>query len=126
MGKTKRTDREFTREKKLIHENRILKRQVASLRKQLARLDLDRYSNLKETIEQHYQEDRHQEGQDILDRLKQEWRCMEPGCEGYLEIILYNKINSTWYYRKCNECVKRTPSQKYHPDQVKGILKKSE
>ena len=126
MGKSKRSDREFSREKKLIHENRILKRQIASLRKQLARLDLDRYSNLKETIEQHYQEDREQEGKGILERLKQEWRCKQPGCEGYLEIFLFNKINCTYYYRKCNCCPNRTPSQKYDPDQVKGILKKSE
>lgn len=125
MGKTKRSDKEFSREQKLIHENRVLKKHVAHLRKQLARLDLDRYSNLKESIEQHYQEDREQEGRDILDHLKQEWRCKEPGCEGYLEIILYNKINATWYYRKCNCCPHRTKSQKYHPDQVKGIIKKS-
>jgi hypothetical protein len=126
VGKSKRSDREFSREKKLIYENRILKRQVASLRKQLARLDLDRYSNLKETIEQHYQEDREQEGKDILDRLKQEWKCHEPGCTGYLEIFLFNKINSTYYYRRCNCCANRTKAQKYDPDQVKGILKKSE
>lgn len=126
MSKSKRGDKEFTKEQRLIHENRVLKRQVASLRKQLARLDLDRYPNLKETIEQHYQEDRQQEGQDILERLKQEWRCKQPGCDGYLEIILYNKINATWYYRKCNGCIHRTPSQKYNPDEVKGIIKKTE
>ena len=125
MGKARRGDKEFSREKRLIHENRILKRQVSSLRKQLARLDLDRYSSAKEAIEQSYQEDRQQEGRDILDRLKQEWRCKEPGCDGYLEIILYNKIDSTWYYRKCNGCPHRTKSQKYNPSEVKGIIKKS-
>ena len=125
MGKARRGSKEHTREQKLIYENRILKRQVASLRKQLARLDLDRYSNLKETIEQHYQEDKEQEGKDILDRLKQEWRCREPGCEGYLEIICYNRVDSTWYYRKCNCCSNRTPGQKYTPE-VRGIIKKTE
>ena len=124
MSKNTRGVKEFTREQKLINENRTLKRQVASLRKELARVDLDRYSNLKETIEKHYQEDRAQEGKDILERLKQEWRCHKSNCSGYLEITLFNKINEVYYYRRCTECLNRTKSQKYTPE-VKGIVKKS-
>lgn len=125
MGKSQRNGREITREQRLIHENQRLKRQLSHLRKQLARVDLDRYQNLKETIEQHYQEDRAQEGQDILEKLKQEWKCREPNCEGFLEIFLYTKVDSTYYYRKCNCCNNRTKSQKYTPE-VKGIIKKLE
>lgn len=125
MGKSKRGEREFTREQKLVQENRILKRQVAALRKQLARVDLDRYTNLKETIDKHYQEDNAQEGRDILEKIKKEWACQQPSCEGYLEIFLFTKIDSTWYYRKCNCCTNRTKAQKYSPD-VKGIMKKDE
>lgn len=125
MGKSKKSDREFTREQRLVYENRLLKRQVSSLRKELARIDLDRYTNLKETIEQHYQEDRAQEGKDILEKVKKEWRCNgTPGCEGFLEIFLFTKIDSTYYYRRCNCCPHRTKSQKYTPE-VKGILKDS-
>lgn len=122
MGKSKRSDKEFSREQKLIQENQKLKRQIGTLRKQLARLDLDRYSQVREIIEDHYQEDRAEEGQNIMERLKKEWACHEGGCTGYLEIILYNKINSTWYYRKCSNCPHRTKSQKYD-DSVKGIKK---
>lgn len=123
MGKSRRGDKEFSKEQKLVHENKQLKKQVASLRKELARIDLDRYSSVKEMIEEHYQEDRAEEGQNILDRLKKEWACRE--CtEGQLEIILYNKLDSTWYFRKCNCCPNRTKSQRYTPD-VKGILKES-
>jgi hypothetical protein len=127
VGKSKRGEREFSKEQKLIHENRILKRQVASLRKQLARLDLDRYDNLKETIEQHYQEDSAQEGQYILEKIKKEWACQEPGCDGFLEIFTYNKVGDTWYYRICSAapaCKNRTKAQKYSLD-VKGIKRKS-
>jgi hypothetical protein len=127
VGKSKRSDREFTREKKLINENRILKRQVASLRKQLARLDLDRYDNIKETIEQHYQEDRAQEGQDFLEKIKSEWKCHEAGCDGFLEIFTYTKVGNTWYYRICSSaptCKNRTKAQKYSPS-VRGIMRKS-
>lgn len=121
MGKSKRSDREYSKEQRLVKENKQLKQQVAQLRKQLARIDLDRYSSVKEMIEEHYQEDKAQEGQDILEKLKKEWECHE--ChEGQLEIILYNKLDSTWYFRKCNSCNNRTKSQKYSPD-VKGIIK---
>lgn len=125
MGKSRRGEREFGREKKLAHENKRLKQQVSQLRKMLARVDLDRYSNLKETIEKHYQEEQAQQGQDILDKVKKEWACHE--CEGgTLEIFLYTKVDSTWYYRICSNsprCKNRTKAQRYTPD-VKGIKKK--
>lgn len=121
MGKSKRGDKEYSREQRLVQENRLLRKQLSSLRKQLARVDLDRYQNLKETIEKHYREDQAQAGQEIIEKLKQEWQCME--CkEGYLEILLFNKLDSTYYYRKCNTCSHRTKSQKYTPE-VKGIIK---
>jgi hypothetical protein len=114
--------KELDQLQKIKKENDKLKRQIASLRKELARVDLDRYTNLKQTIEQHYQEDSRQEGLDILEKVKKEWACKEPGCSGYLEIFLFNKINATHYYRKCNCCSNRTKSQKYTPE-VKGIVK---
>lgn len=127
MGKSRRGEREFGREKKLAHENKRLKKQISALRKQLARLDLDRYSNLKETIEQHYQEDEAQQGQDILDKVKQEWACHEAECGGFLEIFTYSKMGTIWYYRICSNaprCKNRTIAQKYSPE-VKGIIKKT-
>lgn len=128
MGKSKRGDREYSKEQKLIHENRILKRHVASLRKELARVDLDRYKNLKSTIDEHYQEDsaHFETGQEMLDKVKQQWKCHEPGCEGYLEIFTYNKVGDTWYYRICSsapQCKNRTKAQKYTLD-VKGLKRK--
>lgn len=127
MGKSKRGERELTREQRLIHENRQLKRHISSLRKELARVDLDRFDNLKQTIEQHYQEDSALEGQNILEKVKQEWKCREPECSGFLEIFTYNKVGSTWYYRICScapQCKNRTKAQKYTPD-VKGVLRDS-
>jgi hypothetical protein len=126
VGKSQRNGREITREQRLIHENQRLKRQLSLLRKQVARIDLDRYSSLRDIVDQHYQEDRAQEGQDLLDKLKQEWKCRQPNCEGYLEIILYTKVDHIWYYRKCNCCPHRTKAQKYVSSEVKGIVKKSE
>ena len=122
MGKS-RTDRNgFTREQRLVKENQGLKRQLQALRKSLARLDLDRYSQVRDIIEEHYSKDRKDEGQEILDKMKEDWKCRE--CEaGYLEITLFSKINDTYYYRRCNLCTHRTKSQKY-TSQVSGIIKK--
>lgn len=124
MGKSRRGSREFSREQKLSHENQRLKRELAQIRKQLARLDLDRYDSIKEILEEHSEENKPQTSQEFLDNLKKTWACNENGCLGYLEINLYNKINNTWYYRKCVNCNHRTKSQKYDPASVKGILKK--
>ena len=124
MGKSKRTDREFGREKRLSHENKKLKKEIAQLRKLLARVDLDRYSQVKDIIQEHYQEEKEQEGQDILDRLKQEWKCYKCS-NGYLEITLYTRRDGTYYYRKCYECDNRTKSQRYDAQNVKGILRNS-
>lgn len=124
MGKSKRADREFSREKRLSHENTKMKREIGRLRKILARIDLDKYGQLKETIEQNCTEESQESGRSLLERLKEEWRCTEtPRCEGYLEIFIFNKIDNSYYYRKCSNCPHRTKSQKYDPGTVKGILK---
>jgi hypothetical protein len=123
MGKS-RTDRNgFTREQKLQKEIEKLKRENNRLRKLLARIDLDRYDQVREIIEEHYAKDRKDEGQEILDKMKDEWKCREPECLGFLEIILFNKLTETWYFRRCNCCPNRTKSQKYDPKSVKGIVK---
>jgi hypothetical protein len=125
MGRARTNSRGYTREQQLVQENRLLKRQVSSLRKQLARLDLDRYENIREAVEDHERNSGLSTTQDLLESLKQEWKCKKEACSGYLEIILFNKIDTTYYYRVCNSCSNRTKSQKYSPD-VKGILKNSE
>lgn len=125
MGKA-RTDRYgYTKEQRLKGENDKLKRQIASLRKQIARLDLDRYETIKDLIKEHYQEDRAEEGKQILESLKKTWACHD--CDtGYLEIFVYNRGGETWYYRICNNapaCLNRTKAQPYSP-QVKGMIRK--
>ena len=126
MGKSRRGQKEFSREQKLIKENQSLKQELSRLRKQLARLDLDRYDIVKEVIDEHYQADRKKDAQDLLDKMKEQWKCRGDQCTGYLEIILYNKIDQTWYYRKCTDCANRTLSKRYDSGQVKGIIRKSQ
>jgi hypothetical protein len=127
MGKARTDKYGQTREQALIKENRVLKRQVQSLRKTLARIDLDRYDTVKEMIEQHYTDGREKQGKEILENLKKSWRCYK--CDdGYLEIFVFNRGQDTIYYRICSNapaCMNRTKPQTYTPS-VKGIMRKDQ
>lgn len=137
MGKSRRGNKERTREQELKYENKEfrrrerdkdneinqLKRQVSSLRKQLARIDLDRYSHVRDIVEEHYaEEERELSTSDMLKSMKDQWKCHECGV-GHLEICLYTRQDGTFYYRHCNNCTNRTKSQKYDPNTVQGIIK---
>lgn len=125
MGKIRRGYKERSREQKLAYENKSLKREVASLRKQLARVDLDRYAHVKSIIENSYKLEEESEGRGILEKLRSEWACHDCRGEGYLEICLYNRLDGTFYYRKCTNCAHRTESQRWNP-KVPGIIKVTE
>lgn len=127
MGKTTRGIKEFTREQKLIKENRQLKRELAHLRKQIARLDGDRFETLKQIVAESEESQRFQENMgpisSNIETLKKDWACRECAT-GFLEIVLYSKLGSTQYYRKCNSCNHRTKGKRYDSESVKGIIKK--
>ena len=126
MGKTRHCDKEFTREQRLIKENRQLKRELNHLRKQISRLDGDRFETLRQMVADNAESQRFQENSNSvnsnIEDLKKNWACNKCAT-GFLEIILYSKRNATWYYRKCSECDNRTHGKRYGED-VKGIIKK--
>lgn len=122
LGKSRRTDKERSREQTLSNENKKLKRELATLRKQIARLDLDRYSTIKDMVEEHHMEDKAEHTESLLESLKQQWKCRE--CTiGFLGIIMYTKMGNPWYFRKCSNlsCNNRTKSQKY-TSEVRGLI----
>lgn len=126
MSKSRRDNRGNTREQRLQHENDKLKKQISGLRKQLARIDLDRSANVRDIVQKYYeQEDKEafaKKEQESLEALQREWQCSACG-EGYLEINLLNKLDVLNYYRKCTCCPNRTKLQVYNK-QVRGIIKK--
>jgi hypothetical protein len=126
MGKSRIDRKGYTREQRLLKENQVLKREISTLRKRMARIELNKYENVKEAVEDHERNSGLPTTQDLLESLKKEWACKKDNCSGYLEITLFNKINDTWYFRRCNSCDNRTPSQKYDSKSVKGIIKDSE
>jgi hypothetical protein len=122
LGKLRRSDKEFTKEQRLSKENKQLKRELTALRKQVARMDLDQYSTVRDVIDDHDMENKAELTEDFLESLKQQWKCHE--CpSGFLEIVIFSKLGNPWYFRSCNSCSKRTKSQRYDSTQVKGIVK---
>lgn len=125
MGKTKRSDKEFSKEQKLSKENRQLKKELSHLRKQISRLDGDRFETLRQMVADQEEAQRFQEnmGESIsnIEVLKREWACRK--CQlGFLQIILYSKCGQTFYYRACSSCENRTKGKRYG-ESVKGIIK---
>lgn len=124
MGKTQRGTKELDKFHKIVHENKRLKREIAQLKKQIARLDLDRGPMVTEMIAEAYSAGQEGLGAQVLDMLKKQWECKE--CHsGHLEITIYNKMFEPWYFRACTSCTNRTKAQKYDPVKVKGIIKES-
>ncbi len=127
VAKNTRGSKEFTREQRLIKENRQLKRELAHLRKQITRIDVDRFETIKEMVTDYQEAERLQENlgnpNSNIEALKKQWECRDCGT-GTLEISLYSKMGQTFYYRKCNNCPKRTKGQRYDSNSVKGIIKK--
>ena len=127
MGKNTRGSKEFTKEQRLVKENRELKRELSHLRKQISRLDGDRYETIRQLAADNDESMRFQniaeESNSNLEALKKEWACRN--CDGgVLEICLYPKTGQTWYYRKCTDCKNRTQGKRYDEQSVKGIIKK--
>lgn len=117
--KGKYSDREYDDLQRLKHENKKLKRQVSALRKQISRLDLDRYENLKDIVQKHYEAEEQDQFKKDLKKLKKEWECHV--CrEGFLKLYLINRRNEVVYYRKCTECDNRTSVKPYN-SKVEGI-----
>ena len=83
---------------------------------------------MKDILDEHYAQEVTVSTQDMLEKMKKEWKCKECA-EGYLEIFLYGRLDETWYFRRCHNfphCKNRTKSQKYDPTKVKGIVKNTE
>ena len=100
--------KEQTKLQQLIRENKELKREVSRLRKDLARIDIT--YNEEENIEEI-------ESKPMVSKNK--WKCFE--CElGNLKLIIYQRRDSLFYFRKCNNCYNRTKSKKYSSE-VEGI-----
>jgi rubrerythrin len=110
--RSSRSDTEQTEVKRLRYENQKLKKQISQLRKQLSRIDIDRYTNLKEMIEAQAAEDESFDSKVQLEELKQKWMCHECN-QDYLRIVIVPRADGVFYIRKCPTCSYRTKLKKY-------------
>jgi hypothetical protein len=113
------SDKEIKEVQRLKRENQVLRKQISSLRKQLSRVDVDRYQNVCELLESHDKQYEELETKNKLEDLKKKWECFE--ChEGFLKLILVSKMGEPYYFRKCNNCGKKTKLKHYN-DSVEGV-----
>jgi len=117
MGKSKRGDREYTREQRLQKENKILKRQLARLRNLLDRANLaaEDASHLRRLIK--LQNDEDQAASASLAEADKQWACREMDCVGRLRLVILPRRDGTVYWRKCDGpgCRNRTKAQRFKP-----------
>ncbi len=119
MKRRNYSDKEQDQLKRLQRENTKLKKQIASLRKQLSRIDLDRYSHLKDIIEAHEDEDEAFDIKESIELEKKKWECFD--CtDGILRLVMVWKAGVPFYLRKCDGCAKKTKLKRYD-ETVKGV-----
>lgn len=115
-----RSDKELKEVQRLRLENNKLKKQMSKLRKELSRVDIDRYSNLRDLIETQAAEDDTFDKVVQLEQLKNTWMCRK--CEqDHMRVIMVPRVDGTFYLRKCGTCQNRTKLQKY-VDGIEGIF----
>lgn len=117
MAKRRRyADSEYDELQLLKRENKELKREVQKLRKQISRFDLDRFSSFKEALD--HIDELEMEQAAKRRNLKVEankWSCWT--CKtGSLKLTVIERRDGVHYFRKCDNCSRRTKLQKYTSD----------
>lgn len=115
-----RSDTELKEVQRLRLENNKLKKQISKLRKELSRIDIDRYSSLKDLIEAQAAEDSSFDSAAELEELKRKWTCHKCNND-HMRVVVVPRADGTFYLRKCGSCSNRTKLQKY-VDGIEGIF----
>lgn len=119
MGRSKFSDRENTLIDKYKKENARLKEQISKLRKQISRLDLDRYQNIKDLVDQFESAKAEDEKLEHAEQIKKLWECHN--ChEDYLRMVTIERRDGVFYFRKCGHCNNRTETKKLTKDTKPG------
>lgn len=118
-GRSRTFPKDYDQLDRLKHENQKLKREVARLRKELSKIDVDRHEHLKELVQQQYQEDMEAHKKSTKEELIKKWECFKCNI-GYLRLIILNRLDGVFYFRRCTECAHKTRLKKY-TEKVEGI-----
>lgn len=110
------SDSELDLLSKLKRENQKLKGEVSKLRKQIDRLDLDRFQSFKEALDKLDEIEMEQAAKRRDKQLsKDRWRCWDCG-QGQLRLKIWDRRDGQRYQRVCDLCGKRTSIKKYTPE----------
>lgn len=122
MGKdksSKKPRKDQSALQKAHREIKMLKRQLNRMKKLISRMDMDDYMNIQEAREAQLRERKElkQENKTIDDI--ERWKCFS--CkEDHLRLIIYQKVDEPYYFRRCPTCSNRTKGKKFD-DTVEGI-----
>lgn len=121
MGKGRRSvgDGELRAIRRLKLENQKLKKQISSLRKQLNRVDVDRYSYIHDMLDNQVDEDVQFERDRDLEDVKKKWEC-HTCARDYLRITIVRRADGEFYFRRCPTCLYKTRLKKFTND-IEGI-----
>lgn len=104
---------------RLKRENDQLKKRISSLRKQISRIDVDRYENLQEIVHKFDQQDLQERLADERKEQEKKWKCHK--CpDGILKLKLFDRHDGTFYFRKCDCCPNRTILKRWK-DGIEGV-----
>ncbi len=118
MRRRRMADSELDEIQIVRRENRKLKQQISQLRKQISRIDVDRFQNLKELLDAQDRQDAEEAAARRQAELDRAWECWD--CrQGTLKLSIIERRDGVWYNRYCQECGKRTKLQRYN-DKVKN------
>jgi hypothetical protein len=99
----------------LKHENSKLKRELGKLRKQIARLDLDRFQSFKEALDRIDEIEMEQEARKREKQISiEKWKCWSCN-QGTLRLKVWDRLDGPHYQRVCDGCNRRTKMKKYEP-----------
>lgn len=112
------SDRETDQLQFYKHLVKKLKREIAGLRKQIDRLDLDRFASFKEALDRIDEIEMEQVAKrKEKDISKEKWKCWSCNA-GTLRLKVWDRLDGTRYQRVCDNqgCAKRTPMKKWTPE----------
>lgn len=85
----------------------------------MSRIDIDRYSHLKDIIEAHDEQDQAFDKEYELKKLRDKWICHDCARD-ILRIIIVPRADGIFYFRRCQNCSHKTRLKKY-TENVEGI-----
>jgi hypothetical protein len=116
------SDKEHNRLQEALHENKLLKRRISALEKQLSRIDLTKHQNLRNLVGKQRRESLEEGKAKRLETAKKHWLCHKCG-KDYLRIVIWDHpVKGLAYYRKCGypPCQHRTEMKAYSHS-IEGI-----